>query len=283
MSKLLLISMIKEYIMREKRNTTGKPEKDDIFERDYGKIRQIQPRTGEGKDQNIHLSESRPRRPSRKNRQKKGAFFLTKAAAPLLALAIGVGAGLGGGYYLWGYERPYTINLREVQIPSWIEQDFIRKNLFSRPDVTLKQVNNIVIHYVANTNTSAAANRRYFDNLADQDPQQSGTVGGCHFIVGLEGEVIQIIPISEVTYAAAPRNFDTLSIEVCHPDDTGKFSQPTYDSLVRLTSWLCEELDLSPKDLIRHYDVSGKSCPKYYVENEDEWKQFKKDVKAAMK
>ena len=168
-------------------------------------------------------------------------------------------------------------------MPSWIEQDFIRKNLFSRPDVTLKRVDNIVIHYVANKGSSAAANRSYFDNLADQDPQKSGTVGGSHFIVGLEGEILQIIPLSEVTYAAAPRNFDTLSIEVCHPDDTGEFNPKTYDSLVRLTAWLCEELELSSKDLIRHHDVSGKNCPKYYVENEDAWKQFKKDVKEAMK
>ena len=31
-------------------------------------------------------------------------------------------------------------------------------------------------------------------------------------------------------------------------------------------------------DVIRHYDVTGKNCPKYYVEHEDAWKQFKVDV-----
>ena len=30
--------------------------------------------------------------------------------------------------------------------------------------------------------------------------------------------------------------------------------------------------------VIRHYDVTGKNCPKYFVEHEDEWEQFKKDV-----
>lgn len=268
--------------MKDKKRA-NRPDKDDIFEKDYQKIRQIQPRASEGNGRTPRRGEDPFRQPQSKSRQRKKAPFLAKAAAPLLALAIGTAAGLGGGYWLWGYERPYTVNLKEIQAPSWVKQEFIRKNLFSRPDVTLKQVNNIVIHYVANTNSSAAANRRYFDNLADQDPQQPGTVGGSHFIVGLEGEVLQIIPLSEITYAAAPRNFDTISIEVCHPDDTGKFSQPTYDSLVRLTAWLCNELDLSSNDLIRHHDVSGKNCPKYYVEHEDEWKQFKRDVKAAMK
>lgn len=268
--------------MRDKKGTRDRLSEEDIFKRDYSKIRQIQPRASQNNDEKIRrLAQDSPRS-QRKSRQKGGTVFI-KISVPLLAFAIGTASGLGGGYYLWGYERPYTINLKEIEMPSWIEQDFIRKNLFSRPDVTLKRVDNIVIHYVANKGSSAAANRSYFDNLADQDPQKSGTVGGSHFIVGLEGEILQIIPLSEVTYAAAPRNFDTLSIEVCHPDDTGEFNPKTYDSLVRLTAWLCEELELSSKDLIRHHDVSGKNCPKYYVENEDAWKQFKKDVKEAMK
>ena len=54
-------------------------------------------------------------------------------------------------------------------------------------------------------------------------------------------------------------------------------------SLVRLTAWLCGELHLDEKDVIRHYDVIGKNCPKYYVENESEWKEFKKAVKKALK
>ena len=29
---------------------------------------------------------------------------------------------------------------------------------------------------------------------------------------------------------------------------------------------------------IRHYDVTGKDCPKYFVEHEDAWVQFRQDV-----
>ena len=46
---------------------------------------------------------------------------------------------------------------------------------------------------------------------------------------------------------------------------------------------LCKELRLDEKDVIRHYDVIGKNCPKYYVDNEDEWKAFRKAVKAELK
>ena len=201
----------------------------------------------------------------------------------LLALAVGFGAGLGTGWFRWEYERPYTVDLKAVEVPSWVEQDFIRKNIFSRPDVSLKRVNAIVIHYVANPGSTAQANRNYFDSLADQDPQAGGTSASAHFVVGLEGEVVQCIPVTEMAYAAAPRNDDTISIENCHPDEDGKFNEATYDSLVKLTACLCSQLKLTQEDVIRHYDVSGKDCPRYYVEHEEEWEQFRQNVKAAIK
>ena len=215
----------------------------------------------------------------RRNRSGKGVSFLTL----LLVLVLGAGAGLGGGYYLWGWERPYTVDLKAVEVPDYVEQDFIRKNIFSRPDVGRQKVDKIVIHYVANHGSPARNNRDYFDRLADQDPQKSGSSASSHFVVGLEGEVIQCIPVNEIAYANAPLNNTTVAIEVCHPDDSGKFNDATYESLVDLTAFLCRQLKLTPGDVIRHYDVNEKLCPKYYVEHEDAWERFQKDVKAAMK
>ena len=215
----------------------------------------------------------------RRNRSGKGVSFLTL----LLVLVLGAGAGLGGGYYLWGWERHYTVDLKAVEVPDYVEQDFIRKNIFSRPDVGRQKVDKIVIHYVANPGSTARNNRDYFDSLADQDPQKSGSSASSHFVVGLEGEVIQCIPVNEIAYANAPLNNTTVAIEVCHPDDSGKFNDATYESLVDLTAFLCRQLKLTPGDVIRHYDVNEKLCPKYYVEHEDAWERFQKDVKAAMK
>lgn len=65
--------------------------------------------------------------------------------------------------------------------------------------------------------------------------------------------------------------------------EDGEFTEETYESLVKLTAWLCKELDLTTKDVIRHYDVTGKACPKNFSEDEGAWKQFKKDVKKAMR
>ncbi len=101
-------------------------------------------------------------------------------------------------------------------------------------------------------------------------------------MVGLNGEIVQCIPTWEVAYASNDRNYDTVSIECCHPDATGKFNDATYRSMVQLTAWLCLKFNLTEEDVIRHYDVTGKICPKYFVENEGAWDQFRKDVKAAM-
>jgi N-acetylmuramoyl-L-alanine amidase CwlA len=35
---------------------------------------------------------------------------------------------------------------------------------------------------------------------------------------------------------------------------------------------------LSPNDLWRHYDVTGKICPKYYVDRPDEWDAFRASI-----
>ena len=210
-----------------------------------------------------------------------------KSCLPFLIAAllflVGCAAGVGIGYRIWGWEAPYQVNLGSIETPDWIEQDLIRKNIFSRPDVTMRRVRNIVVHYTGNPGSSALANRNYFDNLADQDPETGQTSVSSHYIVGLEGEIIQCIPLDEISYANAPRNNDTVSIEVCHPDESGEFTEASYDSLVRLTAWLCRNLDLSADDVIRHYDVSGKACPKNFTNDPGEWKQFRKDVKKAIK
>ena len=69
-----------------------------------------------------------------------------------------------------------------------------------------------------------------------------------------------------------------MSIECCIPDETGKFSDATYNTLIHLLAWLVGRYHLEVDDIIRHYDVTGKNCPKYYVEHESAWESLKADV-----
>ena len=52
--------------------------------------------------------------------------------------------------------------------------------------------------------------------------------------------------------------------------------------MVELTAWLCEKFNLTEEDIIRHYDITGKICPKYFVDDEKAWEQFKQDVKKVL-
>lgn len=162
--------------------------------------------------------------------------------------------------------------LARAQAPEWVDVQLIGVDGESRRGEKLDGVADIVIHYVGNPGTSARQNRSWYTN-----PESSVS---SHFIVGLEGEVVQCLPLDEKSSATNWRNNDTISIEVCHPDETGKFSDTTYASVVKLTAWLLEECGLDESHIIRHYDVTGKECPRYFVEHEDAWVQFKADVAA---
>lgn len=43
-----------------------------------------------------------------------------------------------------------------------------------------------------------------------------------NFIIGMDGEIIQCVPIDEMAYASNTRNSDTVSIECCHPGKDGQ-------------------------------------------------------------
>ena len=173
----------------------------------------------------------------------------------------------GGGQEQWQAEgAPY------------IDVELLTPNPYSRPQIPVEQVNYIAIHYTANPGSTAMSNRNYFENLATTQENKVSS----HFVVGLDGEVVQCIPTSEMSYATNARNVDTISIECCHPDETGQFNDETYNSAVKLTAWLCTRFGLNSDQVIRHYDVTGKDCPKYYVENPDAWFRMKSDIAAQI-
>ncbi len=160
-----------------------------------------------------------------------------------------------------------------------IQQEILPVNPYSRPGDKVSKVTAIVVHYVGNPGTTAEQNRSYFNNLAELKTAYASS----HYVVGLQGEIIQCVPLDEIAYASNNRNYDTISIECCHQDAEGRFTNDTYNSLVKLVAALCRTYGLNPEtDVIRHYDVTGKLCPIYYVNNPDEWYAFKLSVKNEM-
>lgn len=158
--------------------------------------------------------------------------------------------------------------------PEW-KEDFLTPNEYSRPGEPLTEVKDVFVHYTANPGTSAAQNRSYFEQQKDVHMASVSS----HFIIGYEGEIIQCVPLDEIAYAVAGRNYDSVSIECCFTAQDGSFTQETYDSLISLLAWLTDVYDLDTDHILRHYDCGGKKCPIYYTEHEDKWEKLKRDVK----
>lgn len=193
-------------------------------------------------------------------------FLTITFAIILLAAAIPLGITLARRMG----EPKEVAAMRQVSLPAWIEEDIIRINGAARRGVSLEGLTGIVIHYIGNPGTTAAQNRNYFNN--------PDTTVSAHFVVGLEGEIIQCVPLHEKSSASNHRNADTISIEVCHPDESGVFTDASYAALVRLTAWLCGKCGFGTDAVIRHHDITGKACPLWFVEDPAAWEAFLEDV-----
>jgi len=189
----------------------------------------------------------------------------------LAALAIWVYLGMPGTDPVIARLRAEKLN--RSPLPDWVQEELIEIDGTSRRGQKLEGIRNIVIHYVGNPGTTAMQNRNWYANPESEVSS--------HFLVGLEGEVLLCVPLDEKSAASNHRNADTISIEVCHPDESGKFTDTTYEALVNLTAWLLDACHMDAQTVIRHYDITGKDCPRYFVEHEESWEAFRADVARA--
>lgn len=160
-----------------------------------------------------------------------------------------------------------------------IQNAYLSINQYSRPGIKRQATKKLVIHWVGNAGSSAMGNRNYFESL-----KYKKTYASSQFIIGLNGEIIACMPEDEVAHHAGNynMNLNSIGIENCHPDWGGKFNNQTYTSLIELLAHLCKKYGLNQNDIIRHYDVTGKVCPKYYVEHQDAFEQLKADVASKL-
>ena len=168
----------------------------------------------------------------------------------------------------------------------------LTKNKYSRPAMMLNKIQGIVIHYVSNKNTTALQNWNYFES------RKTGNngYGSAHYIIDLDGSILQCIPENEVAYHCGADkynietikklgkypNLNTIGIECCHIDDKGMMTGNTYNSLVDLSVKLLKNYKLTENELFLHYDITGKICHKWFVENKNEWIKFKEIVRGIL-
>lgn len=144
--------------------------------------------------------------------------------------------------------------------------EFIPINEFTRPGIKRTHTRNLVWHYTANPGASAANHYRYFANLRDR-------YASAHIFIDRH-EAICIIPLDELAYHAGPANPYSIGIELCIEQD-GSFHPNTIKQAVEIGKELNRIYGLSASDQMRHYDVTGKICPKPWVDDPEAWTMFR--------
>lgn len=158
----------------------------------------------------------------------------------------------------------------------------------NRPKKKLLKLKGIVIHWTANTGkgANAEANRNYFNT--------TNRAASAHYIVD-DKTIVQCIPDDEIAYhvgaASYTRagnnlkegvyspNYFLIGIEMCVNSD-GNWAK-TYNNTAELAAYLLKKYKLTVKDMYRHYDITGKDCPKMMID-ENEWLKFKNLVHKLM-
>lgn len=182
----------------------------------------------------------------------------------------------------------------EMNIPDKVIHDITKNNLNQIPASRgANQIKWIVIHYLGVPN-------------ADNPNLYGGGYGG-HYNITRNGEIYKAAdPKTTVVwhcggglqgpnghqYYKLCTNYNSIGIEngVCYTDPTEKnpsetsdkwyFTTATQKSLVFLVSKLMDEFNIDINHVIRHYDVTGKTCPNPYVKNNKlktswTWTEFK--------
>lgn len=108
--------------------------------------------------------------------------------------------------------------------------------------------------------------------------EQGKTYASSHFVCDLDGKIYSYVPMKRIAWTTNAANYYSIGIECATTGSNDHYTDEEYKSMVKLGAWLAQYYDLDPrKDFIRHYDVTKKICPRYFVNNSSKWTQFKND------
>jgi N-acetylmuramoyl-L-alanine amidase len=124
----------------------------------------------------------------------------------------------------------------------------------------------ITIHSTGNEKSTALNERNWLTNPSNN------RIASWHIVVD-EKEAIEAIPLNEIAYHAGNKkgNNTSISIEMCESGNRAKVIQNT----VELVAKMLYERGWGADKLKRHYDWSGKICPRIMSNNNWEgWRGF---------
>ena len=98
-----------------------------------------------------------------------------------------------------------------------------------------------------------------------------------------ENMIIETIPPGYMSYGVTDENDHIINIETCHIKSSGEFEPGTIENLHTLVLKLMADFNLTPDDVVRHFDLSHtkKWCPIYYIDG-NKWAALHGKITAPM-
>lgn len=140
-------------------------------------------------------------------------------------------------------------------------------------DNNKREIKYIVVHYTGNKGDTAAANTRYFRTMYRG--------ASAHYFVD-ENEVRRCVPDNKNAWAVGAhqykhkdcRNNNSISVELCTKfDGEYYFDDRTVANAIELIRELMKKYNIGIENVLRHYDVTGKSCPRPLL-LQSKWEEF---------
>lgn len=153
---------------------------------------------------------------------------------------------------------------------------------------SLSKIKYIVLHYTANDGDTDESNANFF--------KTSGRGSSAHYFVD-DNSVTRTVPDNYVAWSVGGNrysnykttggaslyktctNTNSINIEMCDTKRNGKYdvSEKTLLNTIELVILLMKKYKISISSVIRHFDVTGKSCPAYFIDN-GIWNNMKKRI-----
>lgn len=157
---------------------------------------------------------------------------------------------------------------------------------------SISKIKYIVWHYTANDGDSDEANGLFFKNNKNRG-------ASAHYFVDDDSVTISV-PDTYVAWSVGGNrysnyrttggaslykictNTNSINIELCDTCKNGKYdvTEATLQNAINLTRKLMAKYNIPISNVIRHFDVTGKNCPAYYVNN-SVWQSVKNRIASS--
>ncbi len=168
---------------------------------------------------------------------------------------------------------------------------YLTPNEYSRPQ-TKNNPKGVIIHYTGVKGQQALQTIEYFESLKNQKTKNP-IYASTQFVVDINGDVFQLMPENEICYGVSTPvdyannpypievhntfghsvNRNSLQVEMCI-DKEGNLTKEAILSTTELVKYILKRYNLRTNSVFRHFDCTGKICPKPFVDNEKAWLNF---------